>query len=111
MPTLKDVVETGSYLDGSPPPADFLGGRPRDGETVSINPPGFAWVPERGSVAFDLELSARRDFTDARTQRFSRLPLNLHALAEPLAPGKWYWRYRCHLEAGGGSPSSTGVTA
>jgi hypothetical protein len=107
MPTLKDVVEAGSYLDGTAPPADFLGARPQDGETVRINPPGFAWAPERGSVAFDLEVSPRPDFADGRTQRFSRLSLNLHALSEPLAAGKWYWRYRCHLEEGQGGAGSS----
>jgi hypothetical protein len=108
MPTLRNVVETGSFLDGSPPPADFLGARPQDGEKVGINPPGFAWVPERGSVAFDLELSPTPDFTGGRVHRFSRLPLNLHALSEPLTLGKWYWRYRSHVEAGGGAAGSPG---
>ena len=108
MPTLKDVVEAGSFLDGSPPPADFLGARPQDGENVGINPPGFAWAPERGSVAFDLEVASTPNFTGARARRFSRLPLNLHALDEPLTPGKWYWRYRCHVEAAGAAAGSPG---
>ena len=105
MPTLEDVAGEMSFLDGAEPPADFLGARPREGDTVDINPPGLAWPPEAGSVAFDLELapgaaSPEPDFEAQGALRFHGLRLNLHALAQPLREGRWCWRYRCRLRDG-----------
>ncbi len=101
MPTLRDVAGELSFLDGTEPPADCLGARPRDGEAVGINPPALAWVPERGSVAFDLEVSRTSDFTGEAVVRSERLTLNLQTFPEAFAEGRWHWRYRCHLEGGG----------
>jgi len=106
MPTLEDVTGELSFLDGSPAPADFLGVRPTDGETVGINPPGLAWPPEFGSVAFDLELSPEAEFGGNECLRFEGLTLNLHTLSEPLQEGRWYWRYRCRLQDGRVTPWS-----
>ncbi len=106
MPTMQEVAGEQSFLDGATPPADFYGAAPADGAEVGINPPGFSWVPERGSVAFDLKVSRTADFSGPEVLRFTDLKLNLHALAEPLAQGRWHWRYRCHLQDGHSTPWS-----
>jgi Domain of unknown function (DUF4962)/Heparinase II/III-like protein len=96
---------------------------PADGDTVIIDPPGFNWLPEEGSVAFILEISRDPRFSEsadllekARTlgkfvpQSLSAtplvvegqfswlvagLPLNLHHPSFKIGRGSWAWRWRC----------------
>ena len=67
--------------------------RPRRGEKVGVNPPGFVWQPVEGVDEYRLELSRSRKFDDATLQTFTVSGRTMFLLPEPLEPGRWYWRW------------------
>ena len=66
---------------------------PAEGETVSLNPPPFLWLPSGDDVTYRLEISRTPDFTAADTIRHQDLAWCCGMLTAPLEPGTWHWRY------------------
>ena len=71
---------------------------PPDGASVDINPPPFAWVPEKGAVEYLLQVSPSADFKTTAAQAVT--PYTLYAPTAALAPGAYFWRYRFHTAKG-----------
>jgi len=65
---------------------------PQDGETLSVNPPGFVWLPEENAASYILQCSSHRDFSKVEYEK-KDIPLNVHCPSAPLDTGTWYWRY------------------
>jgi hypothetical protein len=71
-----------------------VGYLPPDASPVAINPPPFAWVPEKGAVEYLLQVSTSSDFKTTAVQAVT--PYTLYAHPASLNPGTYYWRYRFH---------------
>ena len=67
--------------------------RPRHHEQVGVNPPGFIWKPLEGATEYRLDLCRSRKFDDATLVSFAVPSRTLFIPPEPLAPGKWHWRW------------------
>lgn len=67
--------------------------KPRRGERVSLNPPGFVVKPMAGVERYAIELSADRNFGTDQTIRGEFGPWTVFVPDEPLAAGRWYWRW------------------
>lgn len=80
-------------VDDSPARPGEWGFRPRDGQKVALNPPAFAWRPQKQAAAYELEVSPTSDFTKG-VYRVEGLWLNVHCPPEAFVPGRYYWRYR-----------------
>jgi len=65
---------------------------PRDGETVSINPPTF-FFPYFGEVKTTLQISRSKSFPRSTT-RTAVTDLAFYRPEQPLKPGKYYWRMK-----------------
>ncbi|RMH25876.1 MAG: DUF4962 domain-containing protein [Candidatus Hydrogenedentota bacterium] len=103
------------------PPRDGLGYLPRDGATVSVNPPPLLWVPVPGVKGYDVEIHmvgvgtsettptqmAKGDVRTPDPVRAvtSHSPYCLHILDQPLPPGRFAWRYRVRWTDDGTSVS------
>jgi hypothetical protein len=75
------------------PQALEVGYLPADGATPAANPPAMAWLPEPNAIAYFVELSQDPAFPPGATLRIARTPYCLYTHTEPLAPGRWHWRY------------------
>ena len=81
-------------LNQRPAKPDEWGYRPADGATVPLNPPTFTWlVPDATAATYSVQWSRDRDFRAATTATDIVWPTYTHH--EAVAPGTWYWRYRC----------------
>lgn len=84
---------------------------PQKGDRLVVNPPTFTWpmadykFPETFPVpptdkmfgdylTYDFQLCTTPDFTGETLVSRENLPLAMCNVHKPLAPGKWYWRYR-----------------
>jgi len=64
---------------------------PGEQTTLADNTPRFAWsIKAPGTMT--LELAPSPDFPADKTQRFADLREKTFSLAQPIAPGQWYWR-------------------
>jgi len=93
-----------AQLPDRAPRPDEWGYRPPDGATVPLNPPSLSWVHEAGTVTYELEWAASPDFTNAT--RATGIPWSVYTHHSPLAPGKYWWRYRIIGKDGKPSPWS-----
>jgi len=75
----------------NPKPTE-IGYRPADGTTAYFNPPSLAWLHDPGAQTYAVEWSADATFTNATTG--ARLPFNTYTHNAPLAPGRYFWRFR-----------------
>lgn len=75
-----------------PPKPGEVGYRPADGAVVRLNPPSFIWLHEKAAQTYTIQWSAREDFRDAASA--GGFVWNTYTHHAPLAPGKYYWRYR-----------------
>ena len=66
---------------------------PEDGETVSVNPPAFTWVPARGVTRYTLQYSQDSGFAPDKTVTVSDVEMSVFTPTETIEPGKWHWRY------------------
>ncbi|UCH34293.1 MAG: DUF4962 domain-containing protein, partial [Armatimonadota bacterium] len=82
------------------PQALEVGYLPPDGSTPAANPPAMAWLYEPEAAAYFLELSQDPDFPPDATLRIARTPYCLYTHTEPLAVGRWHWRYGLWTEQG-----------
>ena len=76
------------------------GYRPRDGQTVSVNPPPFTWVHDPQAAHYIVQWSSDPHFNHA-SSRVSRWCVYTHDT--PLKPGHYAWRYRVIYRDGSGS--------
>ena len=77
-----------------PPPTDRQKPySPPYGQAVSVNPPPFIWVPSARKASYVLQVSAREGFTPADARTYRDINTSVYVPREPLAPGKWFWRY------------------
>jgi len=67
--------------------------KPRRGEQVTLNPPGFVVKPIPGVSRYRLELSRDRSFPAGQTIQAEFGPWTVWIPEEPLSPGRWYWRW------------------
>ncbi len=82
------------------PPGEFqLPYSPADGDTVSVNPPPFIWVPSEDAGSYTLELSRDPGFTASEIIT-EPTDITTAALTKILAPGVWFWRYGVTLKSG-----------
>ncbi len=72
----------------SPPGDRALFPQPQDGETVSINPPGFAWWRAPGAAMYRLLIWNERG-EEVYQAPYLRDPV--HLPARPLSPGEYCW--------------------
>ena len=71
---------------------------PADGSQSRMNPPTFVWLPVEGAHGYVLEVSRSPEFPqDATIQR--RCTITIEGLHEPLAAGRWYWRFLVGTDA------------
>jgi hypothetical protein len=66
---------------------------PADGQVVEVTPPPFIWVPVKKADAYVLQVSISSAFPADATLTFAGLRRSVFVPQEPLAPGKWFWRY------------------
>lgn len=85
---------SGPSVSNRPPAEDDIGYLPADGATAGINPPGLAWLPEPGAVAYMVQLARDADF-ERGTITIEKAPYTLYTHTSILEPGIWYWRYAC----------------
>jgi hypothetical protein len=122
--TLVEVVDT-SFPDYDPLK---INPGPAHEEIVTTNPPGFHWLPEKGSEGFILEISRDIQFEECnrlfqtamkkgglipeslsetpivyrgeKSWLIAGLPLPLHRPSFILGTGNWYWRWRSVRQGG-----------
>ncbi len=68
------------------------GYRPREGEVLGVNPPGFVWRYQKGLV-WETECARDKRFKDVE-YRAQDVELNVHCPTRIFKPGIYYWRYR-----------------
>ncbi|MCP4450828.1 MAG: DUF4962 domain-containing protein [Planctomycetes bacterium] len=79
-------------LDESPAAPGEWGYRPGSGDILAVNPPSFAWRPEKGMV-WEIQCAAAGQF-NAPVYQAKNVPLNVHCPDKPFLPGTYTWRYR-----------------
>ncbi len=71
---------------------------PADGETISVNPPAFVWLPVKPyDGGYLLKISRKPDFPENNACAVDQTitvnaPINIHIPTEPLPTGRWHWR-------------------
>lgn len=95
--------------DEKPASPGEWGFRPAAGEWSSRNPPAFAWRPQKGATAYDLEISKDPDFASP-AYTAQGLAWNVHCPTQTLATGTWHWRFRFQPAKGDRSAWSTART-
>ena len=93
-----------AQLPDRPPRPDEWGYRPPDGATVPLNPPPLSWVHEATAVSYELEWAGNPEFRNST--RVNGIPWSVYTHQSPLAPGKYWWRYRIIGKDGKRSPWS-----
>ena len=66
---------------------------PAEGQIVEVTPPPFLWVPVEDGGTYVLQVSRSDSFSGEQTLTFADLKRSAFVPREPLAAGKWYWRY------------------
>ncbi len=83
--------------DRAPRPGEW-GYRPRDGATVSVNPPSLTWVHDTRARFYEVQWSRDRAFRNPTGVRPVRWCAYTHY--RPLKPGTYFWRYRLWYQGG-----------
>ena len=78
--------------DETPAKEDEWGFRPADDETVSRNPPPFAWRPQQDAASYIWQCARVTDFSHVDFERRG-IELNVYCPNFGLQPGTWYWRF------------------
>ncbi|MEW6360334.1 MAG: hypothetical protein AB1696_28630 [Planctomycetota bacterium] len=65
-----------------------------DGAEIRDNRPRFEWQEELDAEAFEIEVSTAPDFPDGQTIFKTQTDTPSYAAADPLKPGKYFWRVR-----------------
>lgn len=67
---------------------------------MEVTPPAFLWVPAGRGARYVLQWSRSEGFAPEETQTVAGLERPVHVPGEPLAPGRWFWRYGVETEGG-----------
>lgn len=67
--------------------------RPRKGEQVGVNPPGFIWKPVKNAAGYRLQLATDRKFDNELCDFTVEGGRSLFVPPQPLKAGRWYWRW------------------
>lgn len=70
-----------------------------EGTVIALNPPSFSWVAEKDVAGYVLQWATNANFQDAVTVK--EIPWSVYTHHEPLAAGRYYWRYRITDKSGG----------
>ena len=87
------AARAGDPPDERPAAPGEWGFRPADGAEVACTPPSFSWRPQKGAVAYELEVASDEDFSTVE-YRAREVTWNVHRPTRPLVPGTWSWRFR-----------------
>jgi len=80
-------------VDDRPAGPGEWGFRPADGQESPVNPPAFAWRPQRGAASYELEVA--RDPAFAKPDyRAQGIRYNVHCPPRSFETGRWHWRFR-----------------
>jgi len=74
--------------------------QPADGQVMEVTPPAFLWVPAGRGARYVLQWSRSERFAPEETKTAAGLERPVHVPGEPLAPGRWFWRYGVEAEGG-----------
>jgi len=89
----------GFPVDESPQPPTHPPATPLEGERVGSNPPSLVWREDARAASYEVEFSTSPRF-DRDTRRVTGIPYPFFNDAQPLAPGRWYWRHYVRDTAG-----------
>jgi hypothetical protein len=89
---LEDQANSLPTLERAPRAQELLA-YPEDGQSMSINPPGFTWTPHDNARSYLLEIRAARQGSTA-LQSLSAGEQTAYALSQPLKSGEYAWRVR-----------------
>lgn len=76
-----------------------LGFLPKEGDTVTVNPPPLAWLQEPEAELYDIQISTDVGFSSTKVISASTRYL-IYTHTQPLEPGTYYWRYRYSTASG-----------
>lgn len=93
------IAMAGRDLDRAPR-ADEVQYSPADGDTTSVNPPAFIWLPTAGVERWLLQYAPGGDFNDPNAVTVEDWPLTVFTPHQTLRPGAWAWRYGFATAAG-----------
>lgn len=93
MAALLWLVVAVALPDDAPARPGEWGFRPRDQRACATDPPAFVWRPQKGAVAYDLQI-ARDDGFDPLVHETKGIELHCHVPPRTLGPGTYHWRYR-----------------
>ncbi|MEN6347568.1 MAG: DUF4962 domain-containing protein [Armatimonadia bacterium] len=99
-----EVIQAMSDRLDQTPTDDEIPYRPEEGDTVSVSPPAFTWVPAPGVKTYFVQYSQDPTFAAEATTTVRDLALSVYTPTELIRPGKWYWRYG--FDAGGTAVTS-----
>jgi hypothetical protein len=91
MAVLAAALADQQITDRAPQP-DEIGYCPADGAIARLNPPSFIWLHEPQAHTYTMQWAVAADFRDAVT--VTNFTWNTYTHHVPLAPGRYYWRYR-----------------
>jgi len=91
-------VFAGAQTPDRPPLVDEWGYRPAEGERVALNPPSLSWVYEKEAAAYTIEWA--RDSSFQAPVAVRGIPWTVYTHSAPLAPGRYWWRYRIETRDG-----------
>jgi len=98
LPVFEPAEAKDLVLDERPAGAGEWGYRPAQGAVSQVNPPSFAWRPQKGLT---WEIECARDATFKRIEyRIQGLKFNVHCPPRVFKPGTYMWRYRERDEKG-----------
>ena len=106
VPGAAQSGDPGPYFLDGPAMALQAPYSPNQGETVSVNPPPFIWVPPEENLTYVVDLSRSPDFSGP-TKHMAGISISTVGYPNVLEPGEWYWRYGVELESGNVQYSKT----
>ena len=92
----KLILATGAMAAADPDKSAFVlrntpeRGEPFDHSPLKVNPPTFRWPPAKSAASYEIQLARSKDLRDPVTATVRE---TFHRPREPLAPGRWLWRY------------------
>ncbi len=89
-------------VDDAPGGPGEWGFRPAEDKPSPVNPPGFAWRPQKGAVTYELQCARDPAFSNLE-YRIRGMKYNCHCPPKVFEQGEHYWRFRFTDRGGGQS--------
>ena len=93
MLAMRQTFAPGTEIDREPVLGRNKPYSPGDGESVSLNPPPFLWLPSGPGVRYRLQVAQEPSFGGGGVVESDAGEWCCEMLTKPLAPGAWHWRY------------------